>query len=349
MGITQDPLLFQVAVPLSATFYPLGFPVEIVTNSQEVLDAGAESWGGECAEDAGRDGRCFAPVDGPEGCPRSEVPPRQSRLKDGAEAAARVHVVVHGTGAPGEPSFRGREHLLSIVAGTDNFVMADARSMFAYCFITKEAAEDRSWFRWYFLEAVVYFLLSQRYVAVVHAACVAKDGRGVLLSGRSGAGKSTLAFACARAGWTYLGDDATALAIGGDTRYAIGKAQQARFREDAPRIFPELAPYAARLRPNGKLSMEVPISELQGIRTARGCRVECVVFLNREKGARAFAEPIDGQTAVERFLEDMPAYSPEVNAMHCATVAQLAGAKAYEMRYEDLGGAIALLDRLIHS
>ena len=39
-----EPVLANAELPHKVTFYPLGFPVEIVTNSQEILDAAAESW-----------------------------------------------------------------------------------------------------------------------------------------------------------------------------------------------------------------------------------------------------------------------------------------------------------------
>jgi hypothetical protein len=48
-------------------------------------------------------------------------------------------------------------------------------------------------------------------VAVMHAAAVEIDGRGVLLLGDSGAGKSTLSVAAAVRGAGYLGDDVVAL------------------------------------------------------------------------------------------------------------------------------------------
>src|SRR3974390_1803238 len=40
-----DPALARASFPLSRTFYPLGFPVEISTNCAEVLDAAHECWG----------------------------------------------------------------------------------------------------------------------------------------------------------------------------------------------------------------------------------------------------------------------------------------------------------------
>ncbi|HRU07550.1 MAG TPA: hypothetical protein P5137_17440, partial [Candidatus Brocadiia bacterium] len=41
----------------------------------------------------------------------------------------------------------------------------------------------------------------------VHAGCVARDGRALLLLGESGAGKTTLSLALGRQGWAFMGDD----------------------------------------------------------------------------------------------------------------------------------------------
>jgi hypothetical protein len=49
--------------------------------------------------------------------------------------------------------------------------------------------------------------LSDEGVHEVHAALVAREGRGVLMAGASGAGKSTSAMACVRGGLDFLGDD----------------------------------------------------------------------------------------------------------------------------------------------
>src|SRR4029077_19439661 len=108
-----------------------------------------------------------------------------------------------------EPVFRGQGHNFSIVSDRDNFAFYDSGPMSGCCFVSEKTVQARSWFRYYFLETMVYMLLAQRYVVPVHAACVARDGSGVLLCGNSGAGKSTLSFACARAGWTFLTDEST--------------------------------------------------------------------------------------------------------------------------------------------
>lgn len=41
----------------------------------------------------------------------------------------------------------------------------------------------------------------------LHAACLAKDGKGLLLVGPTGSAKSTLALTLVKAGWNYLSDD----------------------------------------------------------------------------------------------------------------------------------------------
>ena len=40
-----DPYLYYAEMPLTAVHYPLGFPLELGTNSEDVLEAAEESWG----------------------------------------------------------------------------------------------------------------------------------------------------------------------------------------------------------------------------------------------------------------------------------------------------------------
>ena len=190
---------------------------------------------------------------------------------------------------------------------------------------------------------MAYMLLTQRYVVSLHAACVARDGAGILLCGKSGCGKSTLSFACARAGFTYVSDDCTWLLLGSEDRQAVGKPHQFRFRQDAARHFPELAGYAAIAHPNGKLSIEVPTSLFPSLRIAGLCPIRCLVFLDRESDGPARVERLCCEDAVTALLADLPSYGPLVNARHEKTIRHLAGLPAWHLRYRKLEDAIRLL------
>jgi hypothetical protein len=311
-----DPMAAHVPLPIRQTLYPLGFPVEIATNSPAVMEAARESWGS------------FA------------------REFDRAPIAIRVLVEEGGSDPAPEPAYQSQRGLMLIVSDRDNFACCDLRSRFGWCHISSNMLADRGWFRWFFLEAMVYLLLVQDDVVAVHAACVARNGRGVLLCGASGAGKSTLAFACAQAGWTYVSDDATLLLQGSHDREAIGKPDRFRFRPEALELFPEVEGHTACIKPNGKPTIEVPISALPGIATASRCRIECVVFLNRRSGS-VLARPLTPQEALDRLLRELPAYSEEVWRRHRDTVATLLSAPAFELQYKAFTQAIPLLSKLV--
>jgi hypothetical protein len=259
-------------------------------------------------------------------------------------APLRFRVVVEDEGElAGRPTFRIHGNMVQVVSDAHNFGIADFREMFAGIHVSRKTAADHPWLRWFFVESMSYMMLTQRYMVATHAACVARDGAGLLLVGRSGAGKSTLSFACARAGWTYVADDCTWLLAKSKDRIAIGRPHQIRFRDDAARHFPDLEGLIARARPNGKLSIEVLMSSFPEIGGAQRCPIRGMVFLDRAGGVPARLEKMDSATAVEEMINDIPNYGPEVNAMHEETVGALAAVPAWRMHYTTLAEALQLL------
>jgi len=306
-------MLSDVELSMGGMFYPVGFPLRLATNARGVLEAAGEAWGPwERAFDT-------EPLDF-----RVVVRP------DGEAAAA--------------PAYRVHAGLLSFVSDAHNFATADIQRLTASFFLSEKTAADHALMRWLFLEAMAYMLLTQRSVVSLHAACVARDGAGILLCGSSGAGKSTLAVACARAGFTFLSDDCTWILTGMDPPAALGKPHQARLRADAAHFFPELTGFSKRAMPNGKLSMEVPTSMLSGVRTAPRAEVGRLVFLDRGSGVGR--ERMAGEEVARLLLADLPSYGPDVNAAHERTVGMLAKLPAWRLKYRSLDEAVGIISEV---
>ncbi|HUK19721.1 MAG TPA: hypothetical protein VLW65_25050 [Bryobacteraceae bacterium] len=309
-----DPLRRGIRLPLKGTYHPGGFCVEIATNSEDVLASAGEAWGHSAPE---------------YGCDPLKL---------------RVLVQPEGRLAQ-QPSHRMQGHMYAIVSDAHNFAQVDLASQLGCIWASEQTAADHPSLRCFFLECSVYVMLSQRHIVAVHAACVVRNGAGILLSGSSGAGKSSLSYACARAGWTFVADDATWLLAESDSRMAIGHSRRARFRPDAPALFPELERYAVRARPNGRIGIEVPLAELPHIRAASRAPIRAVVFLERG-GGEAGAHRLTGAESADRLLADMPSYGDATDAMHERTVRRLAGVPAWRMHYTDLEEGIRILGNL---
>lgn len=309
-----DPLSHAIELPLEGSWFPLGFRAQIVTNSPEVHRAATESWGRY----------------------------RQEFARE--PFTLRVIVSQDGDLAP-EPSFRSQGHLLTIVSDRDNFACVDFQARYAYAFVSQKTAADHPWFRWFFLEPMAYLLLAGSYTVALHAACIARNGRGILLHGPSGAGKSTLSYACARAGWTFVADDATSILQDSEECVAIGNPHQARVRDDAPQLFPELQGYCTSARPNGKLTIEIPLDECPGIRTALHCGIEALVFLDRRPGVTPGWERVPTHEVEQALLAELPLYWQPMRVRHERAIARLLRLPAYRLRYERLADAIELLEK----
>lgn len=270
--LPHDPLLYDMDLPLHAVYHPLGFSVEIATNSAHVLAAAQESWG--------RFRRVFL-----------EPPVR-----------LRVGVVEGKAGkCPPPPTVRGQRNLLVRVADAANFSVSDMKLGVSVGWLTPAVIANTAYLRYYFLEGMTWDLLEPLYLTSIHAACVQMGNSGVLLCGDSGAGKSSLAFACARKGWMYLSDDAICLVRKCSEPVVVGNPYQLRFRDSAVGLFPELRDRQITRRLNGKLSIEVDTASFPGIKTISECSVDHIVFLKRGRPGAARLSQYPKATALQWF------------------------------------------------
>lgn len=312
----QDALLSDLELPLHGVFHPLGYAVEIATNDAAVLEIADQ---------------CFR---------------HRHMLRTGPRLRVNIGVMEgESFECPREPMRREHNHLYSLVADAENQALLDLNRCTSFAWITQAAVRHRLYFRYNFLEKMVYLLLGSSVVTDLHAACVGKDGRGILLCGDSGAGKSTLAYGCARAGWTYTSDDTSYLINHSVAPRVIGHAHRVRFRPEARALFPELEGREAATRLEGKPSIEVPVSELPVASAADEADIHSIVYLRRYPSAAATFVRLPEGAATHRMRDEL--YSAgEVRARHEKELESIFAIPTYELHYSDLGDAIRQLATL---
>lgn len=312
-----DPLRASVSLPLHNVLFPFGFAVQIKTNQSAVMRAAERSWG--------------------------------AFLPKFRESPVEVRVVVSEypfRRRPNPPIFRAQSNLLVIVSDAHNFACCDLNSGVAFACVTAAALKNLDYFRFHFLDAMVYSLLDTRHLVAVHAACIEKNGHGFLLVGDSGAGKTSLAYAAARRGWTYISDDATSIVRATQARTVVGNFQSFRFRPNALSLFPELHGTVA-LR-SGKPTVEIRTESMPNVKVAPQARIDFVVFLDRQNSADASLaiEPVSHEYALRRLLQNP--WPPELmlNEERLTALERLLEARLCRLTYAELEQAVDGLERV---
>jgi len=317
--VTNDPLLTRTPLDYEGLFYPYEFPVRIRSNSPITLRAAEVSWGTYKK--------------------RFDTPPLDVRL------------LISQSASPGRlepPIFRSQGHLLSIVGDSENFACLDLNAGFSFGWVTENTAANMEYFRQCFLDVMIYPLIEIRHLVTVHAACVIRRGKGILLAGDSGAGKSSLAYACARRKWTYVSDDASAFVRASDKPMIIGHPQKFRFREPVGKLFPEFLGLKSSIRAYGKPTIEIRTSALENLHTAEQSAVNAIVFLNRGDyiSGPPTLQSVSPEEVWKRFSFSVWSVQLPEYRERLAAVEGLMKIPAYEMRYGDLDDAIDLLETL---
>jgi hypothetical protein len=302
---------------LRGTFYPLGFPMELRTNSSEVLLQASELWS------------VF------------------EKRFDTEPICVDVHVVKGDSmECPPAPVCRIMMPLIFGIADGGNFILADLEKRRTRIAVSRATVNHGSFFKYFFLGSAPLSHIATRYTTPLHAACVSLDGRGVLLCGDSGAGKSSLSYACARANWTYVTDDSSYLLNHGKDRLVTGNCHQIRFRPTATELFPEVTGLEITPRATGKPSIELPTASIPQMICAQTARVDFMIFLNRRSGGPSELVPYRKDVARHFFRQVL--YGPaESLAVQYEAIEWLLTANILELRFTSLDWATNRLEKLI--
>jgi hypothetical protein len=144
-------------------------------------------------------------------------------------------------------------------------------------------------------------LLERRGRYSLHAACLARDGRGLLLAGPTGSGKSTLTLALLRAGLEFVADDTVFLTPAGDV---LGFPDAVAIRDGEPTPgFPK------RLE-----RIEAALLE---------CAPKALVFPHVVRDRPGELSPLDPREAWLRLVPDVLLTHPHTTALHLEALAAL--------------------------
>ncbi|HXS13185.1 MAG TPA: hypothetical protein VN734_10810 [Acidobacteriaceae bacterium] len=307
-----DHPLQLTELTLSKTYYPLGFPLEVLTNSQVIVEMNDKLWGHFTHQ--------------------HDTPPMRSY----------VHVTQGGPAeCPPALAFQYVAPHCVNIADPQHYIISDLAHSETVTSITEASLQHRLYIEYFFLMAPLTTIPAK----AVHAGCVAWNGRGVLLCGDSGAGKSTLSYGCARSGWEYISDDGS-FVLDEEEPIVTGNSHSVRLRPSAAELFPEIQGMDQTPRAAGKPSIEISTHRLPRIIRRQRVRVDFIVFLKRGSTSPARLEPYRKDVA-RLYMREGVYGNAEIRERQFAAVERLLAADVLELHYSDLGSAIERLRRLV--
>lgn len=190
--------------------------------------------------------------------------------------------------------------------------------------------------RYELIEFAVYILASRTQGLVpLHAACVGRDGRGLLLIGPSGSGKSTVALHCLLQGFDFVSEDS--VFVTPDRLLATGVPNFLHVRRDSVRFLNDRS-HASRIhkspviqRRSGVRKFEVDLRCWDCKLAATPLPIDAVIFTSVEKADDA---PLLRRLRTFELLAQLRATQPyAVNSSKWSTFTKnLTRVNAFELR-----------------
>jgi hypothetical protein len=232
-----------------------------------------------------------------------------------------------------KPYVRGLDHLVFAGFDTGSSMLADLRTRRVMGrFSTAMAADTRYW-RTVIFPMLLSVLAGSVGLVELHASCVARDQRGLVLVGPSRSGKSTLAMALTEAGFRLLSDDRTFCSLKQEKLLAWGMHRPLKLRREASIWFGEFCDQEPIDVQNGELVFHCE----PNLRFGRDCYPECeprlLVFLERQQISGFYMTRMRRNEARSRIEQDLMAETPKAVQKQVETIDELLELPCWRLKY----------------
>jgi hypothetical protein len=213
---------------------------------------------------------------------------------------------------PRQPLVRVHSGIVTVTAGRATAIAGSIETGDATGFISESAASHEEFLRTALVQSIVLQMAQARSIVPVHAACLGRDGRSILVRGLSSAGKSTLCYAALKRGYALVAEDVVFLRTREplcDRRLTPAEVEvhgvpwSLHLLPDAAVLFPELLNTPVQGRVNGERKLTVAVEERFPGQTQAVAALGPHVFVTRAGGGEPRLTRLGRDDAITRFQE----------------------------------------------
>lgn len=219
--------------------------------------------------------------------------------------------VVRGTNPP-EPILSSGSGLLCATLDAGNFALIDPESSRALVGVSPSMLRHPYHVRYELIEFALITLASRTQELVpLHAACVGRNGAGILLMGPSGTGKSTLCLHGISSGLKILSEDsafiqASAVLVTGTSNFLHIDKETPNFLEPGP-LKRQIEESPVIQRRSGARKYELDLRSMRSCIVREPLHPAATVFLSRKSSAlRSALKRLSKQEMLTRLRREQP-------------------------------------------
>lgn len=240
-----------------------------------------------------------------------------------------------------QPYVRGILHRVFAGFDTKSSLLADLQTKRAFGRFSPAMAGDALHWRAFIYPVLMSILAGSLGLVELHASCVAKKGKGLILLGPSRSGKSTLAMALAQAGFQLLSDDRTFCFLHGDKVGAYGLPRPLKLRHEASGWFGEFGDQLPTPGPGGEPVYYWEGESESGPRRGRTCEPKALIFLKQEKDPTFRMTRMHPNESRVRIEADLLAESTDAIEVQARLLNSLTSLPCWELRYNGVPQSVA--------
>jgi hypothetical protein len=232
-----------------------------------------------------------------------------------------------------KPYVRGLDHLVFVGVDARSSMLAHLRTRRVIGRFSAAMATDSTHWKMVIFPMLLSILAGSVGLVELHASCVARDQRGLILIGPSRSGKSTLAMALTETGFRFLSDDRTFCSLRRDKLLAWGLPRPLKLRREAAAWFEDFRDREPIDFQNGEPVFHCEPNRRFGRQHFPECEPRLLVALERRPSAAFYRTRMPRSEVRSRIELDLMAEGPEAIQKQAEAIEKLLTLPCWRLQY----------------